>query len=196
MTINKLLNEGRPNRSKLEKAADGILALPRKIWMGKNVKIIKDAEGANKISHKQKNPLIRTSFLICLLCPLFNLILVPMFIVGAILKKISFVKDKKANAHAKIVDDVWKKERLETQKKSISKFIDSHAECIGNLQDIIDFIKEKPIRRDAFLIKNPEVVLHEQEKAREYWEKRLVKTDEAMVKVTDRLNAKLMEYKQ
>lgn len=49
MTIRSLLNAGRADATILENVADGILAFPRAIWLGKSVKVISSDQGELKI---------------------------------------------------------------------------------------------------------------------------------------------------
>lgn len=114
MTIKTLLNTGSLDRSSLEKRADSILALPRALWLGRNVTLVKQGDAYEVHSTKAVSLLsglqkwmgqggiqfVVGGLAYLLLC----LVAAPVLALGLILKKLAHCKDREAQSYSKAVE--------------------------------------------------------------------------------------------
>lgn len=134
MSIQALLNKGQVEGGAFEKVADGILALPRALWQGKTVTVIKDAKTGVIKDFEAKNANNLTSKLFVsfrnwgtLLISIFvamgyGVLCVaasPLLAAGLLVKKISLANDDKARNYSTIVEKKLHIEDLRAKKDAL-----------------------------------------------------------------------------
>lgn len=210
MNCNNILNAGGPERGTLEKVADAILTFPRKVWLGKSVKIVKNEEGQAQVIPGDKSKSIASQLkkiehttgfkkVLLTIAGAFAYILSCIaagicFAVGFILKKVAFLKDKKAELHAKAVAHVWQSEKLEANLKLAREKKELHEKKMEDMQFIIDELKDKPQLRDYLVVKNPEEVLRANHNTSQSLETTIGNLDAAIKKAHAEQNKHVENY--
>ena len=117
MSIQGLLVKGAEgSTTNFEKVADGILALPRVLWQGHDVKLKKNHEVELKFSNSivgtfkgvPPGEILEPAIIVMLsvLLILGSILAAPPLIVGLICKKIALIKSEKANKFHEVVEDL------------------------------------------------------------------------------------------
>ena len=133
MSIQGLLQKGSEGCSKLEKAADFILSIPRFMWLGREIKIEFSEDNMRQIENKAKSisnfvskemkkyideesgvPLLMGVFYL-----LSSLVAAPILGLGFICKKIALLQDEKAKSYHKIVELTLKQCKLFSREKKL-----------------------------------------------------------------------------
>lgn len=131
--IKSLLNKGSEYEKPLEKIADAFLYLPRKMWLGKSVKIINIGDKTVMRRPLDETPTDKLSKLLhsdsyaplgigVLLTPAYCVAAIVLSIplgIGLLLKEISIHTDKKARLYSKAVNEALTNEKLSDELDQI-----------------------------------------------------------------------------
>lgn len=133
MSLQGLLQKGSDNCSTLEGISDAFLALPRNLWLGKEVKVIKDAHVAQIVKANSflnskwlKNgddaytlETFRVTFITGPLFLAISLIALPFLGIGVILKKSAIGIDPKAKNYHDLIELSMKESELKKEASTL-----------------------------------------------------------------------------
>lgn len=161
MSLNGLVNSGRPNCGVIEKMADAVLAFPKGIWFGKKVTIEKSGNQYVAKHEKHQNftsgvgkAMVGVSGIYPLSC-VFQLMIgvvyagacvaaSPFLGLGLALKKLALKTDKAANIYKTLVEDELQKEQLNSKIDSL-KQMKTHVDAkIQELQPLQETVAKQP----------------------------------------------------